>query len=106
MNTWNLIILVAACVLFTVTMAAIIVLLVKKGWINDIKEVLETSIKEAEIAFPEPNSGEKKKEYVMNAIQTWCNNKSVWASFLFKGFKKVASGLINTIISNYNLIAK
>lgn len=106
METWNWIILIVACILVVGILICGIVFLAKKGWMKEIKNILEKAIKEAEEKFPESGSGRKKKEYVINAVEEWCKKKSFWMGLLFKAFKAALCGLINTIVSNYNVIAK
>lgn len=115
MNTLDLVILIIACILLILILTVSIILLVKKGWLNDITIVLNSAIKEAEQKFPtkegwdakqREENGKRKQEYVLNAVQEWCNQKSAWMGFLYKAFHYAVVSLIDTIIKHYNILSR
>lgn len=75
---------------------------IKNGWIKKLTDTIETSIKEAEEKYPETSSGDKKKEYVIGKVKAKCNELGIPYGLLYS----LISKLIDTIISNYNVISK
>lgn len=102
MEVWNWVILILACVLLIAIVAYVVVLAVKNKWISEIFETVSLSIKEAEEKFPEPGSGKLKQEYVLIAVQKKCEELKI----PYKILELIVKKLINTIISNYNIISK
>lgn len=76
METWNWIILIVACILVVGILICGIVFLAKKGWMKEIKNILEKAIKEAEEKFPESGSGCKKKNTLSTLLRNGAKRKA------------------------------
>ena len=63
---------------------------------------IDASMKEAEEKFTESGNGDKKKEYVLEAVEKECESLGIPFSLL----KKLISALIDKIVANYNVIQK
>lgn len=94
--------LITACVLLVVVLVFIIVLVVKNKWVKDIYSTVVTAIADAEKKFTDAGSGELKKQYVLAAVEKKCNELKLPVAIL----KLIVSKLIDTIVENYNVIAK
>lgn len=79
----------------------IIIMGIKNKWIQKLTKTIELSIAEAEIKF---NSGEgdKKKQYVIDAVKLKCKELEIPYDLLYKLINK----LIDTIVAHYNVIEK
>ena len=102
MELWNYVLLIGACLLLIIIMSFLLIMLVKNKWIKSIYETVATSIKEAEEKYKEPGSGKIKMDYVLSAVEVKCNELKIPYTII----KLIVVNLINTIVSNYNIIAK
>lgn len=79
-----------------------IVKAIKNNWLGKIAGCINNAIKEAEEKFAESGSGDKKKEYALEAVEKECESLGIPFSLL----KKLISTLIDKIVANYNIIKK
>ena len=79
-----------------------IVKAIKNNWLGKIAGCINNAIKEAEEKFAESGSGDKKKEYVLEAVEKECESLGIPFNLL----KKLISTLIDKIVANYNIIKK
>lgn len=84
-----------------VTVIYIVVKGIKNKWLSKIVDTIKTSIAEAEKTFGR-GEGDKKKKYVLEAVEAKCKELDIPYESLFTLINK----LIDTIIDNYNVIAK
>lgn len=80
----------------------IIVMAIKNKWIGELMETVEIAISDAEKIFPEPGSGEEKKQYVLAKVE----EKATELGIPWKILKSIVSALVDKIIADYNVIAK
>lgn len=93
--------LICLCIILAVFIVFMVVKAIKNKWIGKLYETLKISIKEAEEKYPSGH-GEEKKQYVLNALEEKAEELRIPWRMIFKAI----SNLINTIISNYNMLAK
>lgn len=75
---------------------------IKNNWLGKITDCANKAIKEAEKKFTESGSGDKKKAYVLEAVEKECESLGIPFSLL----KKLISTLIDKVVANYNVIKK
>lgn len=102
MSILEIIELVAIAAFLIAAVVYTLVMGVKNKWFSKIKETITTAIVEAEIKFPESGSGEKKKEYVLGKVEDKCKELGI----PYKLILTLANTFIDTLIGNYNTIAK
>lgn len=79
----------------------IVVMAIKNKWVQKLIETTNKAIGEAEEKFGS-GEGDKKKEYVIEAVKAKCKELGIPYELLHK----LISKLIDTIIEHYNVIAK
>lgn len=99
MSTLELIELIVLGVVLVGLSVFYLVKAIKNGWLKKIMKTINDAIKEAEVSG---KSGAEKKAYVMEQVEKVCDELGI----PYKIIEKLASKLIDTIISHYNVIAK
>lgn len=74
---------------------------IKNKWVTKLYETLKISMKEAEEKY-DSGHGDDKKKYVLDAME----KKAEELGIPWKMLVSTISKLINTIISNYNMLIK
>lgn len=102
MTTLEIIELVILAIVVVALSVYYIVKAIKNNWLSKIADCINKAIKEAEEKFTESGNGDKKKEYVLEAVKKECESLGIPFSLL----KKLISALIDKIVANYNIIKK
>lgn len=100
-KTSSIIMLVCLCVILLAFVVYVLFKAIKNKWIGKLFDTLKTAIKEAETKYPSGH-GEDKKKYVLARIEEKCKELNIPVGMIFSAISK----LINTIVENYNIIAK
>ena len=101
MTVLEIIQLVAIGLIVLGVLTYLVVNAIKNKWISKLINCIETSIKEAEIQWPEGH-GSEKLEYVLEKVKAKCEELKIPYMLVYKLIKAV----IEKIISHYNVIAK
>ena len=102
MTTLEIIELVILAIVAIALSVYYIVKAIKNNWLCKIADCVNKAIKEAEEKFTESGNGDKKKEYVLEAVEKECESLGIPFGML----KKLISALIDKIVANYNVIKK
>lgn len=89
------------CIILLAFIIFFLVKAIKNKWVSKLYETLKTSMKEAEEKYPSGH-GDEKKQYVLDALEKKAEELCIPWRMIFR----TISNLINTIVSNYNMLAK
>ena len=101
MDTLSIILLVCLCVIAVALATYIAVMIVKNHWVGEIMDTIKEAVHKAEELYPEGH-GEEKLKIVLDAVEAKCKDLKIPYNLLVKVITKI----IQTIVSNYNIIKK